>query len=95
MLFFQGDAKTASKDAQKKKEEPPPELTPLEKLLQNAGPVREDGSDKFFGLENVRISNVGTPGRIMLTFSLSVWEHLVNPPVLQVVTARQWLLTGS
>ncbi|KAK7951001.1 uncharacterized protein PG986_006729 [Apiospora aurea] len=47
-----GDAKAASKDAQKKKEEPPPELTPLEKMLQNAGPVREDGSDKFYGLEN-------------------------------------------
>ena len=36
-----------------KKEEPAPEPTPLEKMLQNAGPVREDGSDKFFGLENV------------------------------------------
>ncbi|KUI57226.1 putative ubiquitin carboxyl-terminal hydrolase creB [Cytospora mali] len=35
-----------------KKDEPPQELTPLEKLLQNAGPLREDGSDKFFGLEN-------------------------------------------
>ncbi|KAM7224564.1 c29a97b9-1f7f-4f6a-91d9-6aabf74b05ed [Rhypophila decipiens] len=35
-----------------KKEEPSAELTPLEKLLQGAGPVREDGSDKFFGLEN-------------------------------------------
>ena len=27
--------------------------TPLEKLLSNAGPIREDGSDKFFGMENV------------------------------------------
>lgn len=36
-----------------KKEEPTPELTPLEKLLQNAGPIRDDGRDKFFGLENV------------------------------------------
>ncbi|KAL1869310.1 hypothetical protein VTK73DRAFT_3177 [Phialemonium thermophilum] len=35
-----------------KKEEPAVELTPLEKMLQNAGPLREDGSDKFFGLEN-------------------------------------------
>lgn len=40
---------------QKKKEEPPPEVTPLEKMLQNVGPVRSDGSDKFFGLENVSI----------------------------------------
>lgn len=34
-------------------------------MLQNAGPVRGDGSDKFFGLENVRItpdfSPTGTP----------------------------------
>lgn len=36
-----------------KKEEPAPDLTPLEKLLQNAGPIRDDGRDKFFGLENV------------------------------------------
>lgn len=93
--FYQGDAKAAGKDAQKKKEEPPPELTPLEKLLQNAGPVREDGSDKFFGLENVRISNVGTPGRITLMFSSSVWEYLVSLPALQVVAARHWLLTSS
>lgn len=29
-----------------------PEQTPLEKLLLNAGPLRGDGSDKFFGFEN-------------------------------------------
>ena len=29
------------------------ELTPLEKMLKNAGPIRLDGSDKFFGMENV------------------------------------------
>jgi hypothetical protein len=44
---------TSSASPKNKKEEPAPELTPLEKLLQNAGPFREDGSDKFFGLENV------------------------------------------
>ncbi|KAI1082993.1 cysteine proteinase [Whalleya microplaca] len=42
----------AGKDAQKKKEEPKPELTPMEKMLQNAGTLRQDGSDKFFGMEN-------------------------------------------
>ena len=33
-----------------------PEITPLQKMLQTAytGPIRNDGSDKFFGLENVR-----------------------------------------
>ncbi|TWU78418.1 hypothetical protein ED733_008808 [Metarhizium rileyi] len=42
-----------SKDAQaKKKDEPVFEVTPLEKMLQNAGPLRQDGSDKFFGFEN-------------------------------------------
>ncbi|XDG07039.1 hypothetical protein ABKA04_006654 [Annulohypoxylon sp. FPYF3050] len=43
---------SAGKDAQKKKEEPTPELTPLEKMLQNTGALRQDGSDKFFGMEN-------------------------------------------
>jgi hypothetical protein len=27
--------------------------TPLERMLMNAGPIRKDGSDKFFGMENV------------------------------------------
>ncbi|RBQ74770.1 hypothetical protein VDGD_21380 [Verticillium dahliae] len=46
----------AGKDAATKKKEalePPPEITPLEKMLQNAGPLRDDGTDRFFGLENV------------------------------------------
>ncbi|KAH8177667.1 ubiquitin carboxyl-terminal hydrolase domain-containing protein [Sarocladium implicatum] len=44
----------AAKDAAAKKNlaEPAPEATPLEKMLQNAGPLREDGSDRFFGFEN-------------------------------------------
>ncbi|KAL6402945.1 ubiquitin thiolesterase [Ilyonectria robusta] len=47
---------TPSKDAlAKKKEEPVLDLTPLEKMLQNAPPLRDDGTDRFFGLENVRL----------------------------------------
>jgi len=46
----------ASPGKKKEKEEPAPELTPLEKMLQNAGPIREDGTDKFLGLENVSAS---------------------------------------
>ncbi|KAF4470045.1 ubiquitin thiolesterase [Fusarium albosuccineum] len=43
----------SNKDAvAKKKEEPVLDLTPLEKMLQNAGPLRDDGTDRFFGLEN-------------------------------------------
>ncbi|KAH9902308.1 cysteine proteinase [Xylariomycetidae sp. FL2044] len=49
---WKGASAASSKDAQKKKEEPVVELTPLEKMLQSAGPVRQDGSDKFFGMEN-------------------------------------------
>lgn len=36
-----------------KKDPNAPPLTPLEKHLLDAGPVRSDGSDKFFGMENV------------------------------------------
>jgi ubiquitin carboxyl-terminal hydrolase 9/13 len=36
-----------------KKPEGTLEPTPLEKMLKNAGPIRPDGSDKFFGMENV------------------------------------------
>ncbi|KAL9595877.1 MAG: hypothetical protein Q9219_006182 [cf. Caloplaca sp. 3 TL-2023] len=34
------------------KKENTPHLTPLEKHLLDAGPIRSDGSDKFFGMEN-------------------------------------------
>lgn len=36
-----------------KKDILPIPMTPLEKMLQDAGPLRADGSDKFFGMENV------------------------------------------
>jgi len=49
----------------KKDVEPEPEITPLVKMLQNAGPIRGDGSDKFFGMENVR--PVGSLLRARLT----------------------------
>ncbi|QPH00319.1 hypothetical protein C2857_003750 [Epichloe festucae Fl1] len=41
------------KDTQaKRKDEVFFEVTPLERMLQNAGPLREDGNDRFFGFEN-------------------------------------------
>lgn len=46
-------AQTSKELVSKKKDEIVPELTPLEKMLQNAGPLREDATDKFFGFENV------------------------------------------
>ncbi|KAH0532729.1 hypothetical protein TsFJ059_001380 [Trichoderma semiorbis] len=45
-------AQTTKEVVAKKKDEIAPELTPLEKMLQNAGPLREDAADKFFGFEN-------------------------------------------
>ncbi|KAI9701666.1 MAG: hypothetical protein M1820_006437 [Bogoriella megaspora] len=36
-----------------KKDPNAPQPSPLEKLLADAGPLRADGSDKFFGFENV------------------------------------------
>ncbi|KAF2403888.1 cysteine proteinase [Trichodelitschia bisporula] len=35
-----------------KKDPNAPQPTPLERLLADAGPIRHDGSDKFFGFEN-------------------------------------------
>ncbi|WQF77658.1 Putative ubiquitin specific protease, papain-like cysteine peptidase superfamily [Colletotrichum destructivum] len=73
-----------SKDAPSKKvkEEPAPELTPLEKMLQNAGPLREDGTDKFFGLEN--FGNTCYCNSIVqaLFYSESFRDHVIKYPLL-------------
>lgn len=54
--LLQPSTSPSAKDAAAKRgpAEPVPETTPLEKMLQNAGPMREDGSDRFYGFENVR-----------------------------------------
>lgn len=53
LTVSQGPASPASSNLPAKKDPNAPQLTPLEKLLADAGPVRPDGSDKFFGFENV------------------------------------------
>ncbi|KAF3016135.1 hypothetical protein E8E14_007427 [Neopestalotiopsis sp. 37M] len=77
-----GGSANGSKDVQKKKEEPPPELTPLEKMLQNAGPVRSDGSDKYFGLEN--FGNTCYCNSIVqaLYYTVPFREHVLKYPPL-------------
>lgn len=53
LTSLQAPASPAAGHPVAKKDPNAPEPTPLEKLLANAGPLRGDGSDKFFGFENV------------------------------------------
>ncbi|KAF5675004.1 ubiquitin thiolesterase [Fusarium heterosporum] len=64
----------------KKKEEPVLDLTPLEKMLQNAAPLRDDGADRFFGLEN--FGNTCYCNSIVqaLFYSESFRNNVVNYP---------------
>lgn len=55
LTTLQAPASPASGHPVAKRDPNAPEPTPLEKLLANAGPLRDDGSDKFFGFENVSI----------------------------------------
>ena len=42
----------------------------------NAGPIRNDGTDKFWGMENVRLQYL--PCRKVLTTNDAVWKYLVS-----------------
>ncbi|KAK3398098.1 hypothetical protein B0T20DRAFT_241280 [Sordaria brevicollis] len=78
-----GSSKTDNNASSKnKKDEPTVELTPLERILQNAGPLREDGSDKYFGLEN--FGNTCYCNSILqaLYYSEPFRENVVNYPPL-------------
>lgn len=55
LTLLKAPASPASGHPVAKKDPNAPEPTPLEKLLSNAGPLRGDGSDKFFGFENVSV----------------------------------------
>lgn len=70
----------ASKESQKKKDEAAPEITPLEKMLQNAGPIREDGSDKFFGLENFGNTCYCNSMVQALYYTVPFRQHVLNYP---------------
>ncbi|KAJ3577237.1 hypothetical protein NPX13_g3332 [Xylaria arbuscula] len=76
---------SSAKDGAKKKEEPPPEMTPLEKMLQNAGAIRPDGSDKFFGMEN--FGNTCYCNSIVqaLFYTTAFREQVLNFPPLSPV----------
>ncbi|KAK4181308.1 hypothetical protein QBC36DRAFT_107332 [Triangularia setosa] len=76
------DSTTSSKGKGKEKDDSALDLTPVEKLLQNAGAIRADGSDKFFGLEN--FGNTCYCNSILqaLYYSEPFRENVVNYPLL-------------
>ncbi|RMZ76116.1 hypothetical protein DV738_g5094, partial [Chaetothyriales sp. CBS 135597] len=57
-----------------------PPATPLERMLANAGPIRNDGSDKFWGMEN--FGNTCYCNSIIqcLYFSAPFRENVLNYP---------------
>ncbi|KAK4672532.1 hypothetical protein QC763_103850 [Podospora pseudopauciseta] len=76
------DSTTSSKGKAKEKDDPALDLTPVERLLQNAGAIRPDGSDKFFGLEN--FGNTCYCNSILqaLYYSEPFRENVLNYPSL-------------
>ncbi|RAH87031.1 putative ubiquitin carboxyl-terminal hydrolase creB [Aspergillus japonicus CBS 114.51] len=63
-----------------KKEPQAPTMTPLEKMLQDMGSIREDGSDKFFAMEN--FGNTCYCNSILqcLYYSVPFREAVINYP---------------
>ncbi|PGH07396.1 hypothetical protein AJ79_06298 [Helicocarpus griseus UAMH5409] len=77
-----GSSAQVSASSPAKKENAPPPMTPLEKMLQNAGPLRNDGSDKFFGMENAQYGNTCYCNSILqcLYYSVPFRESVINYP---------------
>jgi ubiquitin carboxyl-terminal hydrolase 9/13 len=81
-----------------KKDPNAPQPTPLEKLLLDAGPIRTDGSDKFFGFENVSSSfqaqrlNARSSANVV-TISLAVLG--IPPPCDSACTVRPFVNTTN
>ncbi|EED24538.1 ubiquitin C-terminal hydrolase CreB [Talaromyces stipitatus ATCC 10500] len=55
-------------------------ITPLEKMLQDSGPVRADGSDKFFGMENYGNTCYCNSILQCLYYSVPFRESVINYP---------------
>ena len=53
----QGTSSPSTGSSPSKKDANGPQISALEKHLLESGPIREDGSDKFWGLENVRAAS--------------------------------------
>lgn len=55
-------------------------ITPLEKMLQDSGPTRTDGSDKFFGMENYGNTCYCNSILQCLYYSVPFRESVINYP---------------
>ncbi|KAJ9246985.1 hypothetical protein DTO207G8_8445 [Paecilomyces variotii] len=64
-----------------KKDSTAPQITPLERMLQDVeGPVKEDGSDKFFGMENYGNTCYCNSILQCLYYSVPFRESVINYP---------------
>lgn len=61
--MHQGPSAPTSGLGPPKKDPHAPPMTPLEKMLRDSGQVRIDGSDKFFGMENVSTPQITISAR--------------------------------
>ena len=76
-----GTATSQSPNSSPSKKDPnAPQLTPLERHLQDAGPLREDGSDKFWGLENFGNTCYANSILQCLYYSVPFRQHVINYP---------------
>ncbi|KAF2013306.1 cysteine proteinase [Aaosphaeria arxii CBS 175.79] len=75
-----GPASPASSAPPVKKDPNAPQPTPLEKLLTDAGPLRADGSDKFFGYENFGSTCYCNSIVQCLYYSVPFREQVINFP---------------
>ncbi|KAL5391925.1 hypothetical protein PMIN06_008288 [Paraphaeosphaeria minitans] len=89
-----GPASPASSAPPARKDPNAPQLTPLEKLLQDAGPVRADGSDKFFGFENFGSTCYCNSIVQCLYYSVPFREQVINFPARSPLEALERPATG-
>ncbi|OCL01799.1 cysteine proteinase [Glonium stellatum] len=75
-----GPSSPASGNTPTKKDPHAPLPTPLEKLLADAGPIRADGSDKFFGFENFGSTCYCNSIIQCLYYSVPFREQVINFP---------------
>ncbi|CAI6331597.1 unnamed protein product [Periconia digitata] len=90
-----GPASPATSQTPAKKDPNAPQLTPLEKLLADAGPVRDDGSDKFFGFENFGSTCYCNSIVQCLYYSVPFREQVINFPSRSPIEALQSSTVGA